>query len=358
MLYAATLNVRDFGAVGDGATDDTAALRSALAALPPADGVLFFPPGHYRTDVLQTRDNSTLLGHSTWSYRRKGGTVLSPVRADQPCVLDANHAVGVRVAGLTLDGLKMGEGMHGLVHHCARRTDGGRSEEGDVMLDNCHFTDFSGSGVRLTEAWAWHVRHCFFHRNTLDGLDASGSYDAWILDNIFAGNGRFGLHGDLLAASTITGNRIEWNHGGGIRIGPEYSDNLQITGNFFDECFGPAIWIDGRSHHCISITGNTFRRSGRECANRPDESCHLRLGNVRGLTVTGNAMVAGKTGPRSPDAHPRCAMILERLTDSVIAANALCHAAMAELIVDRGGHSNLVLRDNPGSLQDPSGLEH
>lgn len=48
-------SVRDFGAVGDGVTDDTAALRAALAALSPGEALLV-PAGRYRfTDKLELR---------------------------------------------------------------------------------------------------------------------------------------------------------------------------------------------------------------------------------------------------------------------------------------------------------------
>ena len=41
------INVRDFGALGDGITDDSAAIKTAQAAL-VAGSTLYFPPGNYR----------------------------------------------------------------------------------------------------------------------------------------------------------------------------------------------------------------------------------------------------------------------------------------------------------------------
>lgn len=41
------LNVRAFGAVGDGSTDDAPAVNAALAALPAEGGAIYFPPGKY-----------------------------------------------------------------------------------------------------------------------------------------------------------------------------------------------------------------------------------------------------------------------------------------------------------------------
>jgi hypothetical protein len=58
-------NVRDFGAVGNGVTDDTPAVQKALAAVMPRGGIVFFPVGVYRlTDSLTiAQANSiTLLG--------------------------------------------------------------------------------------------------------------------------------------------------------------------------------------------------------------------------------------------------------------------------------------------------------
>lgn len=43
------MNVRDFGAFGDGATDDTAALNEAIARAPAHGGHVYLPAGVYRT---------------------------------------------------------------------------------------------------------------------------------------------------------------------------------------------------------------------------------------------------------------------------------------------------------------------
>ena len=44
---ATIYNVRNFGAVGDGVTDDTAAIQAAIDALPSMGGTIFFPDGVY-----------------------------------------------------------------------------------------------------------------------------------------------------------------------------------------------------------------------------------------------------------------------------------------------------------------------
>ncbi len=66
---AGLINVRHFGAVGDGVTDDTGAIRDAIATLPPYAkthpylvGIIYFPPGVYRvTDTLFRRSAEGLF---------------------------------------------------------------------------------------------------------------------------------------------------------------------------------------------------------------------------------------------------------------------------------------------------------
>jgi hypothetical protein len=70
------INVRDFGAQGDGKTDDTKAIQRALEAAGEVRGVVLVPPGAYLCADLQMRPHSALLGTPTWNYQVPGGTVL------------------------------------------------------------------------------------------------------------------------------------------------------------------------------------------------------------------------------------------------------------------------------------------
>lgn len=71
------LSVLGFGAVGDGMTDDTAAIQAAINAASVAGAVVFFPPGSYRvTDTLNiTSSGVTLEGagpHASQLYCDNG----------------------------------------------------------------------------------------------------------------------------------------------------------------------------------------------------------------------------------------------------------------------------------------------
>ncbi len=70
-------NVKDYGAVGDGSADDTAAVNSAIAALNTATkGILYFPSGTYKViSALTTITASgTILGDGMGTYSATGST--------------------------------------------------------------------------------------------------------------------------------------------------------------------------------------------------------------------------------------------------------------------------------------------
>ena len=73
------VDVREFGAVGDGVRDDTAAIQTAIGCL-PAGGRLYFPAGRYLSLPL------TLKSHITLEFA-EGATLLgSPERERYPIV--------------------------------------------------------------------------------------------------------------------------------------------------------------------------------------------------------------------------------------------------------------------------------
>ena len=61
MIEGAVVNVLDFGAVGDGVVDDTAAIQAAIDSL-TSGGTVFFPTGTYFCNTgLTVADNNMVL---------------------------------------------------------------------------------------------------------------------------------------------------------------------------------------------------------------------------------------------------------------------------------------------------------
>lgn len=129
MISGASVNVLDYGAVGDGATDDTAAFTAAIAALTavvpnsaignappaiPAGGTVFIPNGTYKiTSTISVNTNITLTSGMV-SSRGNGenlyyGVVFYNAVSSGPCVLLARG--GASIEGVLFVGLNATSAM-------------------------------------------------------------------------------------------------------------------------------------------------------------------------------------------------------------------------------------------------------
>jgi hypothetical protein len=70
-----TVNVKDFGAVGDGVADDTEAINAAMASISSTGGTITLPRGVYRTTSTITiaTDNLSLVGEGSFGNFPSGG---------------------------------------------------------------------------------------------------------------------------------------------------------------------------------------------------------------------------------------------------------------------------------------------
>jgi parallel beta-helix repeat protein len=117
---AQTVSVKDFGAVGDGVTDDSAAIQAALDAV--ADGGnLYFPVGEYFCPYTRSDGNTLVLesqsvsGDYPASYTNQpirligDGAILKadPITGDDVIFLNVVGAQNVEVTGLTFVGTRI-----------------------------------------------------------------------------------------------------------------------------------------------------------------------------------------------------------------------------------------------------------
>lgn len=94
-----SVSVKDFGAVGDGVTDDTAAIQAAINSMPAAGGTVFFPNGTYLVNsgiALKTR--VTIEGGD------RNNTTIKAGAAGITVLGLSGSAYNVRIRHLAVDG--------------------------------------------------------------------------------------------------------------------------------------------------------------------------------------------------------------------------------------------------------------
>lgn len=342
-------DITAFGAVSDGVTDCTAAIQKAIDAAGEVRGCVTVPPGTYLTGELHMRSHTRLEGYSAWSFRDDGVSILKLCDSKAKCMLDITGAFGCSISGISMNGANLGDNIHGVSLYWDKYNGG--SEEDTPTIDDCRIGCFSGDGVRLEHIWCFSVRHSMLHRNGGAGLYIDG-WDGFIIDNWFSGNKNCGILGGPCTASlTLTGNRVEWNRRAGFRFASGSAAN--ITGNYFDRTFGPALWlgdINGAQFADCAVTGNFFYRGG--C---PDgmkfadkyEGSHVLLDRVKNLTLTGNTFRIGENDGGGGTKSPDYGVILRNSEATVVQSNVLGNGYLREKIIwDEKG--DCLVKDNLG----------
>lgn len=219
------LSAADFGATGDGRTDDTAALQAALDAAfkRGRPGFLVIPPGTYRVSRPLTvafeqrgRDNVTRLS----GISGRGAQIVSTIQGEQPVLRVSSRAV---VRFLLIEGLDIkggGRETHGvqleaeangsyIYNACLRDLvvqgcgGDGCHVMGNVFesqLFNCYFRGNKGNGATFGHGRpagilsSMHVMGCVFGQNGQHGAAiVNNAYDVGFHGCYFLLNGQYGL---------------------------------------------------------------------------------------------------------------------------------------------------------------------
>jgi len=343
-------SVRDFGAVGDGTADDSAAIERAIAET--TTGEIQFPRGDYRiTRTIEIPLAETgrigLNGHGgvgritmagsgpafrfvgthqstaspdgftqqTWQRERMPQVRGLEILGDHP---EADGIEFVRVMQPTLMGVLIREVRNGVVLSTRNR---------NLLIDSCHIYNCSGIGV-------------FFDR--------------------------VNLH-----QAIVHGSHISYCKGGGIKIVDGEIRNFQITGNDIEYNFDPDaeqsadIWVEIPNGTVAegTISGNTIQAKvspgganirfiGPDAASHPtpmsmwaisgnvigSQAVNVHLVRCRGMAITGNHVYSG---------HERT-MVLDDCQNIVVGTNSLDQSHS----LGRGFRNGITVRNSRGVAID------
>ena len=283
------VSVKDFGAVGDGVADDTAAIQAAI----DTERGVFLPKGTYlvTSSLTITYNGARLYGEDQYDT-----IIKAPTNSDFTILK-------IGVAGGTY-------GQYGNVTLDNFRIDGSRSSgspstnskgietlwAAHIRMNNVRVTNTRGYGVEFYTGGYSSITNCNFTAHGITGLYLNGvsSTDAITSTLVqscqISSNGTYGIHAKNFFNITLDANIIEDIGTGGVgaAIKLEGADlrNMSIIHNYFEANNDAAYDIDAGS---VGIQGLSIQDNW--LAGTPATSTY----NFSGATLV-NAIVQGNEG--------------------------------------------------------------
>lgn len=333
------INVLNFGAVGDGVTDDSTAVLIAVTAALVDKRPTHFPPGTFLMSVVLP-SITTLIGAGSSYYTNN--TTNSPTILLRPGaavhVLDVSNKQYITLRDLDIDGNsgELASGNFGIKADSA-----GTMNFLRIKVLRCDTgIGASNSGVPLSVV----MRTCVI-RNNGDGLKFI--LDSSILGTTFSANIRTGINlnnGQIRIQECF----LEFQKDGSLSAHAIFMDRntneVLITGNVFDRNAGNSVRIissAGIIPRNILIASNQFKGCawGSDLSNSERVSIYA-TSNIREISIIGNTFEArvsfpsGVEGAISPINAvrldiPSNAVLLGNSTDAVLNSHELDYAQLA-----------------------------
>ena len=148
--FGDVVNVKDFGALGNGSTDDSAAFTAAFAALNEYD-TLYIPAGHYIIDSDVLSDDYFVIPNNYVTIQGAGSasSLIQVTGSTAKGIIYSNNKHNITISGLSFKSNNAGAGTTFDAANCTaiwvQYTDSTTStNDGNVLVENCSFEDFNG----------------------------------------------------------------------------------------------------------------------------------------------------------------------------------------------------------------------
>ena len=310
-------NVRHFGAVGNGVTDDTAAIQAAITAASAAGGgTVYLPVATYRiTSALAPVSSVWIRGDGVTSrivQATSGQNIFSGTSVSN-CAITNLRASGYGAGG-TANGIRLESATRALIRDVWVDE---ASLHGIFLLTcalthirDCHISDWNGatnSGANLQSCTDSTVSGCEIHGGAWIGINLDICVECRAFDNTIYDNGHSGVNVYNAALRNIVANNTvrDLTGGSGIVVDggstDEALDNL-VIGNVVDNT--PTRGISTRQSSRTAIVGNIVRLAAQhagiyvhDTVSSPLISGNTVLGctdsgiRIAGTTVTNAAIV-------------------------------------------------------------------
>lgn len=279
MISDALINVKDYGAVGDNLTDDTAAIQAALTA--GAGNTVYFPKGSYRvTSGLSVPNRTTILGVgpvSSQVYYRTTATTTN-----QLFDFDNVDNIYMNNIGLVCD---KGAGSKETTAILAQGDTGSVTE---IKLENVYISNFQRNGIYVnTSVYYLDISKC----RIIETSNATSN----------GGDGLTNAYGIFLGA-TVNAIRIKDCRINSNDVAIHTADTNQKYSVLIDGCYfelnglaGAPVEFDTISLRKVSAIGFTNNYCEANLTGTNTEDSFLKLDACRAANISGN-LFAGAIG--------------------------------------------------------------
>ena len=227
-----SVSVKDFGAVGDGSTDDTAAIQAAINAVSSSGGSLYFTPGTYKhATQLVFKNNIQYIGSGYQSTQllytgtSDGVVIQNPINSSTVANI---YIKGIKFKGANITSLR------------GNLFDTGSSL---VVLDQCFF-DSSAVGLILDQSELWSIRDCYF---------LGTSAGVWIINGTDRNAGANGWF-----TNRLTFDGCQFNITAGLGVADDGGNAHSFRDCNFNACTN---WIRACAVYGLNITGGEYEIS-------------------------------------------------------------------------------------------------
>lgn len=306
-------NVKDYGAVGNGTTDDTAAIQTTINTAASTGGVVFFPIGTYivaptTTTFITVPSNIELRGlgiKSVIKVKNDAGDYQKIFGQANPSTLVEN----ITFRDLTIDQNATGNTTCDIAIGSTRAQFAiSFATSKHILIQNCRFDPCTGVNtisINAPAAEDARIINCYFH--FVRGVSSTDYDNSTIyftcanhaaIGNIFkadVGEGARGAMETHDGQSVITGNVSDGYQTGvnivnAANIGGSLRENNDITvsGNTFARaCYGIRLWsVTGSTLRNVTVSGNTVSLS--QVDHNEIGSSGINLEYASGTTLNGS----------------------------------------------------------------------
>ena len=282
-----TVNVKNFGARGNGSHNDTAAIQKAIDSLPNSGGTVFVPAGRYMIDATKALK---LRSHTRLKLDPSAELRVIPNGASRYWVVKVHNANNVEIVG--------GKMIGDRARHKGNRGEWGYginiSGSDHVLVRNVHLSEFWGDGMwigalgrnsRLDRSNYVTVNNVTSSHNRRQGLSIGPVQHLYIVNSTFKDT-----KGTLPEAGIdfepqeqgpvdnvrLQNNVISGNNGNGIEMHAHVSD-VTFAGNTFTGNRGFGL-MSINAHH-MKIQGNHATKNGLAGLRMSAKTHHVNIVN-------------------------------------------------------------------------------